>query len=188
MKRLILLVLASLLIASPASARKEKVYRIEWSEWGLKDGMNVEEIAKQLDKNGVKYRSYDINYNNHPFPNKHFWIDTVSRWGITWDKVIIRTHGRKLADVYYTRNYKDKNSALDVASVLNKYFEEKNGFTMGLNILEISDGICYSIYLHYTSDLYMPYHFSISVSRDIFQGGYQLAIDIYTYHYNPWLM
>ena len=81
---------------------------------------------------------------------------------------------------------------MDVASVLNMYFEEKNGFTMYSNILEIndgiSDGICYSIYLHYTSDLYMPYRFSISVSQDIFRGGYQLVIDIDTYHYNPWLM
>ena len=188
MKRLILLVAASLILASPAFAWKEKVYRIEWSEWGLKDGMKSEQIAKQLDKNNVKYHKYNMRYNNYPFENAHFMIDTVSRWGITWDKVVIRTHRNILADVYYSRIYKDKDIAMEIAAILKMYFEEKCGFSMDYTNLDLFDGVMYSKYLHYSTDLYIPHYFSISVCKDISNAGYKLDIDIHSFDYNPWLM
>ena len=188
MKRLILLVAASLILASPAFAWKEKVYRIEWSEWGLKDGMKSEQIAKQLDKNGVKYHPFEVSHVNSYFPSKMFQIDSVQRWGITWDKVMVDAQKNILGCVTYRKTYPDREVAMDVISLLRFFFEETNGFQM--DETDLNNGILYSCYLFYSPNCKWdaPHHFGIKAAQKYNSDKYEVTLELYSYNYNPILL
>ena len=187
MKRLILLVAASLILASPAFAWKEKVYRIEWSEWGLKDGMKTEQIAKQLDKKGVKYHPFKVSHANSYFPSDMFQIDSVQRWGITWDKVWIEAQNA-LGCVTYFKAYPNREVAMDVLSLLRCFFEETQGFKM--EDADLGNGILYSRYLFYSPNCKWnaPHRLCLKATTMYNSDKYEVSLRLYSYNYNPLLM
>lgn len=188
MKRLILLLAASLILASPAFAWKEKVYRIEWSEWGLKDGMKSEQIAKQLDKKGVKYHPFKVSHANSYFPSDMFQIDSVQRWGITWDKVWIEVQKVHLSCISYVKEYDNMQSAIDIARLLKYHFENTQGFEMRKNPL-YDRGEFYKVELFYDStELDAPQTFEITSSKKYGSDKYQVELRLYSQRYNPLLM